>query len=174
LLDIFTIRERLKKIEGLKVLILGDITHSRVARSNIHGLVKLGARVTVCGPPTLVPPGIEQLGVKVEYNLDQAIEEANVINILRLQLERQSHSLFPSVQEYRTYFGLTADRFRRLQKGTMIMHPGPINRGIEVDPEVADSKQSVILEQVQNGVAVRMAVLYILVRRVPWKEGGQS
>ncbi len=174
LLDIFTIREHFKKIEGLKVLILGDITHSRVARSNIHGLVKLGARVAVCGPPTLVPPGIERLGVSVHYDLDSALADVNVINILRLQLERQNRSLFPSIQEYREYFGLTADRFRRLKKDVLIMHPGPINRGVEVDPEAADSKQSVILEQVQNGVAVRMAVLYIMVRRVPWKGGGIS
>ncbi len=173
LLDIFTIREHFKKIEGLKVLIVGDIAHSRVARSNIFGLVKLGARVSVCGPPTLIPMAIERLGVEVFYNLDEIIGDVDVINILRLQLERQGKSLFPSIREYRELYGLTCERFKNLKKNLLIMHPGPINRGVEIDPEVADSQQSVILEQVNNGVAVRMAVLYILVRGVPWKEGGR-
>ncbi len=173
LLDIFTIREHIKKLAGLKVLIVGDITHSRVARSNIFGLLKLGAKVTVCGPPTLIPVEINQLGVKVFYNLDEALKDVDVVNILRLQLERQTLSLFPSIQEYREFYGLTTQRFQKLKKGVLIMHPGPINRGVEIDHEVANSKQSVILEQVKNGVAVRMAVLYTLIRRVQWKEGGE-
>lgn len=174
LLDIFTMREHFKQIRALRVLILGDITHSRVARSNIFGLVKLGAKVSVCGPPTLIPVDIEKMGVRVFYDLDEALQEIDVINVLRLQLERQDRGLFPTIQEYRELYGLTNERFRRVRSKILVMHPGPINRGVEIDPAVADSKQSVILDQVKNGVAVRMAVLYILVRRTPWQEGGES
>ncbi len=165
LLDIFTIREKLGYIEGLNILIVGDILHSRVARSNIQGLRKLGAHVSVCGPSTLIPAHIEQLGVTVFYDLDQALEQCDVINVLRIQLERQQQGLFPSLREYSLLFGLTAERLERAQKGNkkiLVLHPGPMNRGIEISSEVADSAQSVITEQVTNGIAVRMAVLYLL------------
>lgn len=162
LLDIFTIREKKGKIEGLNVSIIGDIAYSRVARSNIWGLIKLGARVTVCAPSTLMPPHIEDLGVRVTNNIDEAIEGADVVNVLRIQLERQSKSLFPSIREYRQIFGIDLERLNGAKKDLLIMHPGPINRGVELSPEVADSGYSVILEQVTNGVAVRMAVLFLL------------
>ena len=162
LLDLFTIQEKLGRFEGLKVLIVGDIVHSRVARSNIFGLQKLGASVRVCGPATLVPPWIGNLGVEVHYDLGQALVDADVVNILRIQLERQKTGLFPSIREYRTLYGVTKERLALLKKPVVIMHPGPINRGVELDPEVADGPHSVILEQVRNGVAVRMAVLYLL------------
>jgi aspartate carbamoyltransferase catalytic subunit len=162
LLDLFTIQEKLGRFEGLKVLIVGDIVHSRVARSNIFGLQKLGASVRVCGPATLVPPWIRNLGVEVHYDLGQALVDADVVNILRIQLERQKKGLFPSIREYRTLYGVTKERLALLKKPVVIMHPGPINRGVELDPEVADGPHSVILEQVRNGVAVRMAVLYLL------------
>ena len=162
LLDIFTIREKKQKIEGLNISIIGDIMHSRVARSNIWGLTKLGANVTVCGPSTLIPPGIERLGVRVTNNVYEAIEGADVLNILRIQLERQNAKFFPSIREYRQEFGLDLDKLNNAKDGLLIMHPGPINRGVEITPEVADGRYSVILEQVTNGIAVRMAVLFLL------------
>ncbi len=162
LLDIFTIKERFGRVEGLKVLIVGDILHSRVARSNIWGLKKLGAEVTVCGPPTMIPPHIERLGCSVTYDIDHAIEDADVIMMLRIQLERQRATLFPSLREYARCWGLSAERLKRAKKDVLIMHPGPVNRGVELSPEVIDGPWSVILEQVTNGVAVRMALFYLL------------
>lgn len=162
LLDIFTIKEHKKKIAGLNVSIIGDIAHSRVARSNIWGLTKLGAKVKVCGPATLMPPEIEKLGVKVTYDIKEAIEGADVINMLRIQMERQSQSLFPSIRDYSMKFGLDAEKMKYAKRDVLIMHPGPINRGVELTPEVADGPYSVILEQVTNGIAVRMAVLYLV------------
>ena len=162
LLDMFTMREKLGRIEGLRVTILGDILYSRVARSNIWGLTKLGARVTVAGPPTLIPQGIERLGVRVCYELDAAIRDADVINLLRIQHERQREVHFPSVGEYGTVFGLTRERLERVGHPVLIMHPGPINRGVEISSEVADGEGSAIIEQVTNGLAVRMAVLFLV------------
>ncbi len=162
LLDIFTIRDKKKQIEGLTVAIVGDIKYSRVARSNIWGLKKLGARVVVVAPATLIPPGIEELGVEVCYDLDKIIPECDVINILRIQLERQKSGLFPSIREYTKVFGLNAERLAHAKEGLLIMHPGPMNRGIEITPEVADGPHSVVLDQVTNGLAVRMAVLYLV------------
>ena len=162
LLDIFTIRDKKKRIEGLTVGIVGDIKYSRVARSNIWGLTKLGARVIVVGPATLIPPGIEKLGVEVCYDLDKVISECDVINILRIQLERQQSGLFPSIREYARVFGLNSERLARAKDDLLIMHPGPMNRGIEITPEVADGPHSVVLDQVTNGLAVRMAVLYLV------------
>jgi len=162
LLDVFTIREKLGKVAGLRVLILGDILFSRVARSNIWALTKLGAHVTLCGPTTLIPQVFSELGVQVTTNLNDALREADVIYLLRIQHERQRKTLFPSIGEYTSLFGLNQDRFRSAKRNVVIMHPGPINRGVEIASEVADSKQSVILEQVTNGLAVRMAVLFLL------------
>lgn len=162
LLDLFTIREKKGKIKGLKVVIIGDIAHSRVARSNIWGLIKLGAEVAVVGPATLIPPEIEKMGVRVYYRVDEAIREADVINVLRIQLERQGGGLLPSLREYRQLFGINRERLKAACPHALIMHPGPINRGIELDPDVADGPYSVILDQVTNGLAVRMAVLYLL------------
>jgi aspartate carbamoyltransferase catalytic subunit len=162
LLDMMTIREKLGRLEGLKVAILGDILHSRVARSNIHGLTAMGASVSVCGPATMMPAEVERLGVRVHRKIDEALEEADVFIVLRIQLERQKKGLFPSIREYRALFGLTRERVDRLKREVTILHPGPINRGVEMDSEVADSRHSVILDQVTNGVAVRMAVLYLL------------
>ncbi len=162
LLDLFTIWETKKRIDGLHVAIVGDIRHSRVARSNIFALTKLGAKVTLVGPPTLIPPDIQKLGVNVSYSLDAVVEDADVINILRLQLERQKKNMFPSIREYHAIWGMNGERLRKAKKDVMIMHPGPMNRGVEISPDVADSPQSHILEQVTNGVAVRMAVLYLL------------
>jgi len=167
LLDIFTIREKKKRIKGLRVTIVGDIRFSRVARSNIWGLTKLGAEVRLVSPPTLFPPYIEKLGVKCFYSLEEGIKDADVIMALRLQRERQNESYIPSIREYRKFYGITLDRLKWAKEDVIIMHPGPINRGIELDPEVADSPYSVILEQVTNGVAVRMAILYLLL-------GGES
>lgn len=161
LLDAFTIREKKGRIAGLNVLILGDILYSRVARSNIWLLTKLGARVTLSGPATLVPREFETLGCRVTYNLDEALAEADVINLLRIQHERQRRSAFPSIGEYAALFGLTKERFARTKPDVLIMHPGPINRGVEIDSDLADCERSVILEQVTNGLAVRMAVLYL-------------
>ena len=160
LLDIFTIKEHKKTLEGIRVCLVGDILHSRVARSNIWGLTKLGAKVTVCGPPTLIPAKIEELGVTVEYDLDKALEGQDVLNILRIQLERQQGAFFPSIREYAAEYGITADKLKKAKKDVILMHPGPINRGVELSSEVADGPHSVILEQVTNGVAVRMAVLF--------------
>ncbi len=162
LLDMLTMRERLGRIEGLNVGIVGDIAHSRVARSNIHGLLKLGARVTVVGPPTLIPCGIEKMGVRVSFNLDDVLEKFDVINMLRIQNERLSGALFPSVREYSRLFGLNAERAARLKPDVLVMHPGPINRGVEISPEVADGPVSVILDQVTNGVAIRMSALHLV------------
>jgi aspartate carbamoyltransferase catalytic subunit len=161
LLDVFTMRERAGRIEGLKVAIIGDILFSRVARSNVHALVKLGADVTLVGPTTLVPRSLESLGVKVTHRIDDVLESAEVINLLRIQHERQRKEYFPSLGEYTALFGLTKARAARLKPGCLVMHPGPINRGVEIDSDVADGGHSVILEQVTNGLAVRMAVLYL-------------
>ena len=162
LLDMFTMREKKGQIKGKKVVIVGDILHSRVARSNMWGLLKLGASVSVVGPPTLIPKGIEETGVKVSYDLEDEIKDADFINVLRIQLEREKDSLFPSLQEYAKLFGITKDRLKKAKKDVVIMHPGPINRGVELTSEVADGPYNVILEQVTNGVAVRMAVLFLL------------
>ncbi len=163
LLDLFTIREKKKRIKGLKITIIGDISHSRVARSNIIGLKKMGAEVTVSGPPTMIPPGIESFGVEVVYNPAEAIKDKDVIMLLRIQLERQGRALFPSLREYASYFGINKELMRIAKDDAIIMHPGPMNRGVEITSEVADSVNSVILEQVTNGVAVRMALLYLLI-----------
>jgi aspartate carbamoyltransferase catalytic subunit len=162
LLDVFTIRERKGKIAGLKVTILGDILYSRVARSNIWALLKLGAHVTLCGPSTLVPKVFEQMGCRVTYNVDEAIADADIINLLRIQHERQRKSMFPSLGEYSSLFGLNKKRLALTKPDALIMHPGPINRGVEIDSEIADCGRSVILEQVTNGLAVRMAVLFLV------------
>jgi aspartate carbamoyltransferase catalytic subunit len=161
LLDMFTIREKLGRLEGLTVAIVGDIAHSRVARSNIYGLATMGAKVRVCGPPTMIPPGIERMGAKVYYDMDEAVKEADVIMMLRLQLERQAAGLFPGVREYARLYGLNQARVARATKHALVMHPGPMNRGVEISSEVADSTP-VILDQVTNGVAVRMAVMFLL------------
>jgi len=162
LLDLYTIRDRGLSFEGLRVAIVGDVSHSRVARSNIHALVKLGAEVRLVGPPTMMPFGVEKLGVRVYYNFDEALRGVQVIMMLRLQLERQGKALFPTIREYARLYGLTAERVRLADPGAIVMHPGPINRGVEIAPEVADSLSSVILDQVANGVAVRMGILYLL------------
>lgn len=162
LLDAFSIREKFGNVNGKKVVIVGDILHSRVAISNIICLKKLGAEVMVCGPTTLIPKHIESLGVKVETDLMKALNWCDVANMLRIQLERQDQRFFPSLNEYTNLYGLTMDRLNKLDKEICIMHPGPINRGVEISSEVADSKQSIILQQVENGVAVRMAVLFLL------------
>jgi aspartate carbamoyltransferase catalytic subunit len=162
LLDIFTIRQVKGHIKGLTVGLLGDIAHSRVARSNIHGLRKLGARVIVCGPPTLIPAEIRQLGVEVVYRLDDLLPQCDVVNVLRIQFERQRSGLFPSIQEYFRLFGMTSERLRKAKSDLLLLAPGPINRGVELTPEVADGPQSAILQQVTNGLAVRMAVLSLL------------
>src|SRR5205814_10540316 len=159
LLDTFTIREKKGRIQGLKVTILGDILYSRVARSNIWALTKLGAQVTLCGPATLVPRVFEQMGCRVTYNVDEAVADADIINLLRIQHERQRKTMFPSINEYAYLFGLNKDRLARTKPDVLIMHPGPINRGVEIDSEVADCGRPVILEQVTNGLAARMAVL---------------
>ncbi len=164
LLDLYTIREKKGRIKGLKVVIIGDIAHSRVARSNIIGLRKMGAEVTVSGPPTMIPVDIEaSLGVKVVYNPEMAIKDKDVIMVLRIQLERQSKVLFPSLREYSSFFGINSTIMKKAKKDAILMHPGPINRGVELSSEVADGSQSVILDQVANGVAIRMALLYLLI-----------
>lgn len=166
LLDAYSIRERLGSVEGKKVVIVGDILHSRVALSNIYCLQKLGAEVMVCGPTTLIPKYIHELGVKVEHNLIAALEWCDVANMLRIQLERQEMKFFPSLREYTMQFGLTKEILDNLSKKIVVMHPGPINRGVEISTDVADSKQAVILQQVENGVAVRMAVIYLLAAKI--------
>jgi aspartate carbamoyltransferase catalytic subunit len=166
LLDSFSIRERLGTVEGKKVVIVGDILHSRVALSNIYCLQKLGAEVMVCGPTTLIPKYIHELGVKVEHNLRAALEWCDVANMLRIQLERQDIKYFPSLREYSMQFGLNKEILDSLSKEIIVMHPGPINRGVEITSDVADSKQSVILQQVENGVAIRMAVIYLLASKI--------
>ena len=161
LLDAFTIREKLGRLKGVRVAIVGDILFSRVARSNIQILTKLGASVTLVGPPTLVPRTLESLGVRIVHSIDEVLAESDVLNLLRIQHERQRKEYFPGVGEYTTRFGLTRKRATLLQEGCLIMHPGPINRGVEIDSDVADGPGSVILDQVTNGLAVRMAVLYL-------------
>lgn len=167
LLDVFTIRERKGKIDGLKVTIMGDILFSRVARSNIWALRKLGAQVTLCGPPTLVPKVFEKMGCRVCWNVDEGLRDADVVNLLRIQHERQRQSMFPGIGEYRAEFGLDRARMQGLKPDVLIMHPGPINRGVEIDSDTADGDRSVILEQVTNGLAVRMAVLYLVTGNDP-------
>ena len=162
LLDTFTVRERKGKIAGLNVTILGDILYSRVARSNIWALTKLGANVTLCGPSTLVPRVFEQMGCRVTHNVEEAIRDADIINLLRIQHERQRKTMFPSLGEYTSLFGLTKARLLKTKPDALIMHPGPINRGVEIDSEIADCGRSVILAQVTNGLAVRMAVLFLV------------
>ncbi len=162
LLDLLSLKEKFGKIKGKKVLIVGDILHSRVARSNIWALKKMGAVVSVCGPPTLMPYKMEDMGVKVFYDLNEAIPDKDVIYVLRIQRERQTGGLLPSLREYIELYGITLERLENAKKDVVIMHPGPINRGVELDPRVADGKHSIILEQVTNGVAVRMAILYLL------------
>ena len=162
LLDILTLRDRFKRLEGLRVAICGDVLHSRVARSNIWGLLKLGAEVGVCGPPPLLPRNITELGVTVLPRIEDAIQWADALNILRLQLERMTAGFIPSLREYNRVFGVTTERLRKAPKDLLILHPGPMNRGVEIDSDVADGEHSVILPQVTNGVAVRMAVLYLL------------
>ncbi|MFQ5951871.1 MAG: aspartate carbamoyltransferase catalytic subunit [Candidatus Omnitrophota bacterium] len=163
LLDAFTIRENRGKIKGLKVSIIGDIAHSRVARSNIWTLTKLGAEVTVCGPKTMMPAQIEKMGVRATYDIKEALKGADVLNVLRIQLERQKKPIFPSIREYIKCYGVNSDLLEKYaKKDVLIMHPGPINRGVELTQDVADGKYSVILDQVTNGVAIRMAVLFLL------------
>jgi aspartate carbamoyltransferase catalytic subunit len=165
LLDMQTILDHKQRLDGLNVLIVGDIFHSRVARSNIWGLTKMGSKVVVCGPATLIPPNIDTMGVETSNRLEQCIPDADVIIVLRLQLERQQQMLLPSLREYSTCYGINTDRLTRAKKDVLIMHPGPINRGVEISPEVAYGPHSVILDQVTNGVAVRMALLYLLAQR---------
>ncbi len=167
LLDLLTIRDHRESIRGLKVCIVGDILHSRVARSNIFGLLKLGAEVGVCGPKTLIPAGIQDLGVTIFRRIEEAIEWSDVLNILRLQLERMQGGFVPSLREYNRVFGVTIPRLEAAPQDILILHPGPMNRGVEIDSDVADGPQSVILKQVTNGVAVRMAVLYLLAGGAP-------
>ena len=179
LLDLLTIRDHRGPLEKLRVCICGDVLHSRVARSNIHGLRRLGAEVAVCGPLTLLPPEVEALGVTVFRRIEEAIEWADVLNVLRLQLERMKSGVIPSLREYNRVFGVTRARVERAPRDLLILHPGPMNRGVEIDSDVADGPHSVILEQVTNGVAVRMAVLYLLAGGNPEqaeaaKTGGES
>ncbi len=162
LLDMYSIREKLGKLAGLKVCIVGDIAHSRVALSNIFGLITMGAEVSVCAPPTMFPKNIEQFGVKVYHDINKAVAENDVLNVLRIQLERDAGTTIPSLREYRKYFGITSDVIEKYNKDVLILHPGPINRGIELSSEVADGPYQIILDQVTNGVAIRMAVLYLL------------
>ena len=162
LLDMYSIKEKLGKIEGLKICMVGDIAHSRVALSNIYGLTTMGAKVSVCGPSTMIPRFIHDLGVDVIYDIDEAIQENDVLNVLRIQLERKAREYFPSIREYATFFGITEERLEKNGKDILIMHPGPINRGVELSNAVADGLNQIILQQVTNGVAVRMAVLYLL------------
>jgi aspartate carbamoyltransferase catalytic subunit len=167
LLDLFTMREKKGRLDGLKVTIVGDIAHSRVARSNVFALTKFDTEVTVCGPPTMIPPRMEELGVKVEYNLDEAVKDSDVIMMLRIQKERGGVSYIPSIKEYATLFSLKERHFALAKDDVIVMHPGPMNRGVEISDEVADGPYSVILDQVENGVAVRMAILFLLL-------GGES
>ncbi|UCF21665.1 MAG: aspartate carbamoyltransferase catalytic subunit [Gemmatimonadota bacterium] len=162
LLDMLTMRDQLGTLAGKKVCIVGDILHSRVARSNIWGLGKMGAELAVCGPPTLIPHGIEEMGVRVLKRIEEAIEWADVLNVLRLQLERMKAGYIPSLREYNRFFGLTVGKLEKAARDILILHPGPMNRGVEIDSQVADGPHSVILQQVTNGVAIRMAVLYLL------------
>ena len=165
LLDLFTILERKGRIKGLKIAIIGDIRHSRVARSNIWGLTKLGASVVLCGPPSLIPLKMEKMGVEITYSLKEAIQNADILYFLRIQKERQKESFFPSTREYVSLYGMGLEDLKKTKKDALIMHPGPINRGIEIKSDVAESASSLILDQVTNGIAVRMAVLYLLIGR---------
>ena len=162
MLDMISIHEKFNGLEGVKVGIIGDILHSRVALSNIFGLIKMGAEITLCGPPHLIPVNVEELGVNVTYDVDELIEWADVINVLRIQRERMGLGLIPSIREYRHHFGITNERLTNHKKEIVVMHPGPMNRGVEIDSNVADSEQAIILNQVLNGVAVRMSILYLL------------
>jgi len=162
LLDLYTVKQKVGRFDGLRVGIVGDILHSRVARSNIWGFSKLGAKVTVCGPATLIPPGIETMGVAVSHDIDELLPELDILMILRIQTERLNQCFFPSLREYAELFGINARRMAKAKKDVIVMHPGPLNRGVEITPEVADGPNSVILDQVKYGVAVRMAVLYLL------------
>jgi len=162
LLDLYSIRQKVGRLEGLKVCIVGDIAHSRVALSNIFGLKTMGAKVSVCGPSTMIPRDISELGVDVITDIDEAIQENDVLNVLRIQLERKAREYFPSIREYAKYFGITQERLDKNGKDILILHPGPINRGVELSSEVADGSSQIILYQVTNGVAIRMAVLYLL------------
>ena len=162
LLDMMSLQERFGKLRGLKIAMLGDIRHSRVALSNIFGLKKMGAKVVLCGPPHLIPRDIEELGVEINSDIDEVIEWADALNVLRIQRERMGVGIIPSIREYRNYFGITQERLSRHKKEIIIMHPGPINRGVEIDSSIADGKQAIILDQVLNGVAVRMSILYLL------------
>jgi aspartate carbamoyltransferase catalytic subunit len=166
LLDAFSIQQTLGDVAGKKIAIIGDILHSRVALSNIFCLQKLGAQVQVCGPPTLIPKEVLSLGISYSYDVDKTLAWCDVANVLRIQMERQETRYFPSLREYQRYFGITLDRLNKLNKPIVVMHPGPINRGVELSSDAADSGQSIILEQVENGVAVRMAVLYLLAAQV--------
>ena len=157
-----SIKEKFGKVKGLNIGIVGDILHSRVALSNIFGLLKLGAKVKLCAPPHLLQKNIEKLGVSITYDVDELIDWADAINVLRIQKERMGVGIIPSIREYRSFFGITNERIKRHKKGIVIMHPGPINRGVEIDSQVADSDQAIILDQVLNGVAIRMSVLYLL------------
>ena len=173
LLDLLTLRDRFGRIDGLKVCIVGDVLHSRVARSNIWGLTRLGAEVAVCGPATLLPRDVEALGVRVFRRIEEAIEWADALNVLRLQLERMTSGFIPSLREYNRVFGVTSEKLARAPKELLILHPGPMNRGVEIDSDVADGAHSVILPQATNGVAVRMAVRYLLAGGCPdWGAGG--
>ncbi len=162
LLDMYSIREKLGRIAGLKVCIVGDVAHSRVALSNIYGLKTMGAKVSVCGPSTMIPKYLDELGVDVIHNIDEAIQESDVLNVLRIQLERKAREYFPSIREYARYFGIDRQRLEKHGKDILILHPGPINRGVELSSDVADGNHQIILQQVTNGVAIRMAVLYLL------------
>jgi len=162
LLDMLTIRQKYGKLKGLRVVLVGDVMHSRVIRSNIWGLKTMGASVALCGPSTLIPHGVEEFECDVYTNVDEALEGADVVNVMRIQLERQKAGMFPSLREYTNLFGINRERLKRLNRNYTIMHPGPMNRGVEISTEVADGDKSVILDQVTNGVAVRMAVLYLL------------
>ena len=162
ILDMMSLQEQFNNLEGLKVGIIGDISHSRVALSNIFGLTTMGADVMICGPSTLMPPHIEKLGVKVSYDMDEVVDWADAVNILRIQLERMGTGFYPSIREYRELFGLSVERIKRHSKDLVVMHPGPMNRGTEIDSAVADSDRAIILDQVLNGVASRMAILYLL------------
>ncbi len=162
LLDMLTIRDHFGKLDGLKVAIVGDVIHSRVARSNIWGLQKMGARVGVCGPPTLVPASLKELGVKIYPRIEDVLSEVDVVNVLRIQLERMQSNMFPSLGEYNRLYGISTARLEAAGRDVLILHPGPMNRGVEIDSDVADGEHQVILEQVTNGVAVRMAVLFLL------------
>jgi len=162
MLDMMSLQEKFGYLENLKIAIVGDISHSRVALSNIFGLTTMGAKVTLCGPPHLIPKGINELGVKVNYNIDEVIEWADAINVLRIQRERMGLGIVPSIREYRQFFGITKERLSNHKKEIVILHPGPMNRGVEIDSEVADGDQAIILDQVLNGVAIRMSILYSL------------